>query len=1011
MTQKQAIAINFSQGVDTKTDPFQVELGKFLNLENSVFNISGELTKRNGYKMMTSLPDSSSSYLTTYNGNLTAIGNKLEAYSAGSETWVNKGNILPVDVLTLPLVRNNTSQIQADSATAANGLVCVGYTDQNPANLSADLPKYAVYDSVTGQNVIAPTVLPSGSAAYPSSRVFVLGAFFIILYTTLITGSSNLEYIAISTMNPAQVSGPFTIASTYSPQTGVAFDALSLNDRLFIAYNTASGGQTVKVTYITPILNAPVSARVYSGAEGDLFSIAADLTLPSNPILYISYFTISSTTLTTSVLDQNLNVILAPTSVDTSDLILNITSFAQNGAVEIYSEVSNDYGYDSSIPTHYISKNSVTESGTVGTASIVARSVGLASKAFILNGVTYFLAVYDSVFQPGYYLLNQLGQVIAKLAYTNAYGYYTLGLPNVTLVDNVAQIPYLIKDLIQAVNKTQGVANAAGVYSQTGVNLASLEIGPQSILSAEIGNNLNLTGGYLAMYDGVTPVEQGFFVYPDSVETTPDTSGGSMPAQTYFYQVTYEWADNQGNIFRSSPSIPVTAVLSATGEVTLDIPTLRLTYKLANPVRIVIYRWSTTQPIYFRTTSISLPLLNDPTVDFLTYVDTLPDSAIAGNDIIYTTGGVIENISPPATNNICLFNYRLFLVDAEDRNLLWFSKQVIEDTPVEMSDLLTLFVSPTTASEGSTGPITAISPMDDKLIIFKENALGYINGIGPDNTGANSQYSDFVLINSVVGCIDQQSIVFTPAGLIFQSNKGIWLLGRDLSTSYVGAPVQSFTQSSVVLSSLNVPATNEVRFTLDSGLTLLYDYYYGQWGTFTGIPAVSSTIYKNLHTFINSLGQVFQETPGLFLDGSTPVVMSFTTSWLHLAGLQGYQRGYWFYLLGKYISPHKLVVQVAFDYNPAIAQQDVISPNNYSPYYGQDLNFGSGTPYGGVSNRLQWRIFLTQQRTESFQITVNEVYDPSFGIPASQGLSLSGINLVIGVKKGYRPMKASESVG
>ena len=56
---------------------------------------------------------------------------------------------------------------------------------------------------------------------------------------------------------------------------------------------------------------------------------------------------------------------------------------------------------------------------------------------------------------------------------------------------------------------------------------------------------------------------------------------------------------------------------------------------------------------------------------------------------------------------MALFDTRLWMVDAEDQNLLWFSKQVIEATPVEMSDLLTMYIAPTTSSEGNTGPITA----------------------------------------------------------------------------------------------------------------------------------------------------------------------------------------------------------------------------------------------------------------------------------------------------------------
>jgi len=96
---------------------------------------------------------------------------------------------------------------------------------------------------------------------------------------------------------------------------------------------------------------------------------------------------------------------------------------------------------------------------------------------------------------------------------------------------------------------------------------------------------------------------------------------------------------------------------------------------------------------------------------------------------------VAEDIGPPATKILALFDTRLWLVDAESPNTLWFSKQIIDSTPVEMSDLFTFYIAPTTSSQGSTGPTTALAPMDDKLIIFKGNAAYYINGQGPDNTG------------------------------------------------------------------------------------------------------------------------------------------------------------------------------------------------------------------------------------------------------------------------------------
>ena len=445
--------------------------------------------------------------------------------------------------------------------------------------------------------------------------------------------------------------------------------------------------------------------------------------------------------------------------------------------------------------------------------------------------------------------------------------------------------------------------------------------------------------------------------------------------------------------------------------VTLYIPTLRLTYKTENPVKIQIFRWSTAQEEFFQITSISSPIINSVTTDYITYVDTQADNQILGNSLIYTTGNVIENVGPPSFNALTLFDDRLWGIDAEDPNLLWYSKQVIETTPVEMSDLLTIYVAPSIASQGSTGNMKCLAPMDDKLIIFKPDALYYINGTGPDNTGSGSQYSEPLFITSVVGSSNQQSIVFMPDGLMFQSDKGIWLLSRNMQVSFIGAPVELYTKTAFVQSAVAVPGTTQVRFTLSSGITLMYDYFFQQWGTFVGVPAISSTLFQNLHTFINASGNVYQETPGLFLDGSNPVSMQFTTSWINLSGLQGYQRSYFFYMLGQYISPHFLQVGIAYDYNSNIVQSTTISPDNYSLPYGGDSPYGQGDPYGGPGDVEQWRLFFANQRCQAIQLNIQEIYDPSLGVPAGEGLRMSGLNVLISTIRPFRAQPNNVSVG
>lgn len=1014
MLNKQPVTINFSQGLDLKTDPKQVSLGKFLSLQNSVFDKGGLLEKRNGFKQLASLPDATSRFATTFNSNLTAIGNSIKAYSAASQTWVGRGQVNPLSLSTLSVIRNGNGQTQCDSAIADNGLMCVVYTEIVGG---VNVYKYAVIDSINGQNILLPNAISSADAALGTPKVFLLGNFFVIIYTNKVSTTYHLKYFTINVNTQIQTA-PVDISSTYTPASTLAFDAYVANNSLYVAYNGSDGGGAIRISRLDSTLNLH-TVKVFAGRVATIMSVTADISGVS-PIIYASFYNSGDDTSYTLAVDQNLNTILAPTEFLTT-AIVNLTSVASSGVVTVIYENANNYGYDSAIPTHFTSSNTITVGGTVGTAQVVIRSLGLASKAFFVDGVVYFVGIYFSGFQATYFLVNLLGQVVLKLAYENAGTYLVTGLPQVAVTGNVAQFSYLFKDFIQAANKTQGASNSAPVYTQTGINLATVNFDPDEIVSTEIGNNLNISGGIVWAYDGTQSVEQGFHLYPDSVEATWATTGGSIVAQpdgttntdAYFYQVTYEWTDNQGNLFRSAPSLPLAVTTTGsgtTGSIVIDVPTLRVTYKVTSPVHIVIYRWSVENQTYYQVTSITSPLLNDTSADSVSFTDTLADSSILGNAIIYTTGGVVEDIGPPATSIMTLFKSRLFLVDSEDMNLLWYSKQVIESTPIEMSDLFTIYIAPSEGAQGSTGPVTALSALDDKLIIFKKDAIYYITGNGPDNTGANNDFSDPVFITSTVGCANPNSIVFIPQGLMFQSDKGIWLLGRDLSTQYIGAPVETFNEATV-LSALGISGTNQVRFTLDNGITLMYDYFYDEWGSFVGIPAISSTLFEGLHTYINSFGQVFQENPGSYLDGASPVLMNFTTNWIKIAGLQGYQRIYYFYLLGTFISPHKLVLQIAYDYQPGINQQIVVSPFNYNAPYGGDAFYGNVSPYGGTPSLEQWQIHMQRQQCQAFQITMNEVFDSSYGTVAGAGLTMSGINCIIGRSKAHRPVGQRASTG
>lgn len=1165
---KQPVSVAFAQGLNTKTDKWQIPTGQFERLTNTVFNKQGLLEKRNGYQLLAAAP-SGAQTLSTLNDGIVALGNTCQSYSEETGLLTNAGMFQPMTMEVATLVRRATSQLTCDVAIATNGTACTTWLDKDGNSY------YQVSDSNTGQIIVPAVQLP---ATANSSRTYALGQYFLVFFTVTVTVSAQVQYIAVPISNPAVPRPAAQFTTTAAASLTAPIDGQVYNNQLYLAFASADSGGAIHLGILTQTLAQPTTAIV-SGVQATNISIAVDTTTNNVWLGYCASNTVSAT-----VYNSSLISIHAPTAITSgiSAGIAELTTSATNSVLTAIYEVNNTYAFAPNAKTDYIASNTLTQAGVAGTAAVVLRGVGVASRATISNfsSTIVFLATYGQSYQPTYLLVDISGNVLARLAYSNGVGYMaSTVLPNLNQLGNSIQVGYLYADQLIPVNKQQNPLAVTGVYAQYGINLATFNFGGQTA-ALEIAGSLHPSGGMLWQYDGVKIREHGFNFWPEDIAGSPITSGGGLAPQKYYYQWCYEWTDAAGQLHRSAPSVPYLldmtkviplgnatasmsisgatgyaagdttlivptitagtfnvgqglqniglapnslspttvitglanssghttitfspAALTASGRVdevattsnaytatfaansttitlnsvaglfngqaitdlttstnfqpgslitaintstmvvtlslptiaasasggdivlvnqilsaTINVPTLRQTYKTDNKVRIVGYRWSTNDQVYYQVTNTnslsgSNPLLlNDTTVDSIAFTDVLNDQAIIGNNIIYTTGGVIENICAPAATSMVLWQSRLFMADAEDPNLIWYSKQVIEATPVEMSDLLTLYVAPTTGSQGSTGPITALGAMDNNLIVFKKDAIYYINGQGPDNTGAGGTFSDPVYITGTVGCINPFSVVLTPVGIMFQSDKGIWLLGRDLSTTYVGAEVEDYTDTALVTSATTVPGTNQVRFTLDNKNAVMYDYYFKLWGNWTNMPALSAVINDDLHTYLTNYGQIVQETPGLYLDISTPVVFDFTSGWFNLAGLQGFERFYSVNLLGQYLSPHKLIVEFSYDYDPGVSQTVVINPINYTGPYGSDPIYGNNT-YGGATDVERWRIFPERQKCSSFKVTIKEIYDPSLGVPAGAGLSLSGMALLVGIKRGTRTQSANTSAG
>ncbi len=985
--QVQNIPISFTEGLDTKDDYKQVLPGKFLTLQNAVFTSPGELRKRNGYTALPQTIDNGGNIsqgfgLATFNNELLEFnGSQLFSYSASNSNWINKGGLTGVSVSARPVIRNNFQQTVQDMAQSSTGLQCFTWTD------SRGSCRYSIYDSVTGQAVVQDTALVSTSVY---AKPFVLGQYFIILYVD--TSTYYLRYVAIPLLNPLAPAAPVT-ATIGLNTTNYDYDACIANNKLYIAFNSSTGGGAIEVFYINNFLGVSPATAIAGQSATDL-STTFDFILNQ---VWVAWSTGTSNKYV--VLSQTLSstFITGPVTIDSTASTGRIVTYPNNGSAQFWYELNSGTSYNTLIRT-----TTGTNTGATGTPGVFLRSVGLATKPFVYNGVVYLNVTYQSVQQPTYFTVNANAGIVAKEQPLNGGGLLVSPLvpEAVQVTPGIISFALLQKDLFTTESGT--------VYTQTGVTAETLNFNSvNTFYKAQIAQTLQLTGGVLSTYDGVNVVETGFNVYPEEVTNTNSTTGGNLGnssvATQYQYSVCYEWTDNQGQINRSFPSIPDAnstvnfASGVTTGSVTLTIPTLRLTKKPG--VVITIYRTQGNGSIFYQLTNIGINnvLTNSTTVDSVTYTDQASDASIAGNPILYTTGNVVGNDAPPAPLVIAQYINRLMLVPSENPLQIYYSEEAVPGTPLQFSDLFTLNI------DARGGPITALQQMDTYLLIFKFDRVFYISGEGPDNTGAQNDFGNAQLITTDSGCINANSLVTTPVGVMYQSDKGIYLMNRNLTVEYIGAPVESYNSQTITAAQL-IPTTNQVRFTLNDGTTcLVYDYYVKQWSIFTNHNANDAVIFEELFTFVQPTGAVWQETPGVFNDNGNFIQLNVVTSWLSVAQLQGFQRCYRALFLGQYVSPHQLLVSVGYDFNPNTTQQTYINPGTLFSItdYGADSPYGSGTPYGGAYPLYEFRVDMERQKCTAIQFGIQDIQSSNFG----EGLALSGFNLTVGVKKGTNKLQ------
>lgn len=464
------------------------------------------------------------------------------------------------------------------------------------------------------------------------------------------------------------------------------------------------------------------------------------------------------------------------------------------------------------------------------------------------------------------------------------------------------------------------------------------------------------------------------YYYPGHIFTNPNFTGS----------VTVESVNRRDNSMVVSVAANTTAsnqTLSVTNTASVVFTDYNLYLTDKTDARNVIYRTEANGTILYRASSLQNPMINDKNSKTWSLLDTLSDASLVGNDLIYTTGGVIENIAPPASDIFGTFKNRMILIPSENPFSWQYSQQSIQGVPIEFNDSFIATI------DQNGGPITAIFDLDEKLLFFKQAFIFYTVGTGPSPTGANNDFIDAQLVATDTGCDERKSIARLPVGLMFKSLKGIYMIDRSLSVNYIGQDVESYNDN-IITSAELIKTYNQVRFSINNGTVLVFDYLVGQWSIYEGLSAVDAVIWDNRYTFIQADGKIQKEDETVYTDDGAFVQLYLETSWLQFAGIQGFTRVYKLQLTGEYESPHTLNVISRTDFdetNNQLVQIPVLSdPGVY-----------------------EYRIFPNIQKCGSMKFIIYDTQEAPFG----EGLRLSAMTLQVGVKTGLNKINSGKSYG
>lgn len=852
--QRQELLVPLGTGMNEGVPRELLPVGQLRDVQNGRVRKTGQLEKRYGYELLaggvgnmidaTSLTSPGQRLLRRDDELLMIDSNsRVVSYSQAADRWkfrsyapeaqVTNRRVVGQTYYNGTITNTYTAQVGDYVAhawdDAANGLACF----------------VRIYDNRTG--TLVAELHETGAFA---SRIAVIGV-----------GSSFVIVMRLGTESPFDIRAytyntttfTFSVAAdlTALASTGSSgnFDIATLDSSSFLLLNKRNGGGELDLYKFT-INPIALSASQLDIRTGKSVGVVA---LYVWGVIYCAFMNTTDGTVevkghSTSTLAQSwaAQVVATPGASYNTPLLLAVGQ-KNNAANEVWVTWELSPLVGSPTIQYGFGWRQVNSAGTVHGTTHDQRNLKLFSRPFAYNGRSYVCTLSAAGHNSTTYGSMQGDQaaiLVVDLGNASVANEFYRVRPVARFGEGEIGTSYLVLSPVPISVGQTGIAHIAfsmwdpnfvwtptATFVTTSVGAAQLKFPADQQEDthwagwSEVGTNTLIPGGLLYNYDG--DLLREFWSYYPWISQADLVSGGSLVTGTqYDYCVVYTALDNQGRLWRSRPSIvrsatPTGANLSVRLRIAYYSATLQDENNGIDVVAIEIYRRSAASDPFTRIhNSGTYAYANIVTNNtYLEVTDT--GFSIAGQPNLYTTGGVLEAFTPPPSIQTVVYDNRVWLFE---RNTLWYTREILTDEGLAFHPAQTITV-------GDEADITGLAVMDSSLIIFKAESIFFLQGTGPDDTGANASYSIPQRVMSAVGCTNLKSIVTGFKGVYFQSRRGIERLGRDLSQEYIGANVEdSFGQAYDVTAAVHVQRDNEIRFSVTAPS-----------------PTVSALVYDELH--------------------------------------------------------------------------------------------------------------------------------------------------------------------